>query len=139
MDTNIPADLLELKVRFDEWRKTRKYIRSRIPDDLRLAATEMLHRYPPALICSVCRISRNSLSRIVAAKKSPKRTKVKERFFTLPPVTPPELVRCTSQFNGGCRIQLERPDGLRLTLILPMLDSTTITSLCGDFLAPENR
>jgi hypothetical protein len=139
MDTNIPADLLKLKSHFDEWRKTRKSIRSRIPDVLRLTASEMLHRYPPALICSVCGISRNSLSRIVASKKSPKKRRGKELFFTLPPATLPEPVRSSSQFNGGCRIQLERPDGLRLTLIMPMLDSNTITSLCNDFLAPENR
>jgi hypothetical protein len=31
METNIPADLLDLKARFDEWYKMRKCIRSRIP------------------------------------------------------------------------------------------------------------
>src|SRR5262245_33421519 len=139
MDTNIPADLLKLKSRFDEWRKTRKSIRSRIPNDLRLTASKMLHHYPPTLICSVCGISRNSLSRIVASKKLPKKHRARELFFTLPPANLPEPVRSSSQFNGGCRIHIERPDGLRLTLIMPMLDTNTITSLCGNFLDPENR
>jgi hypothetical protein len=139
MDTNIPADLLNLKARFDEWYKTRKNIRSRIPDDLRLALAEMLCRYPPALICSLCRISRSSLNRIVASKKSPKKPKPKEPFFILPPPTLPEPHPATSHLNGGCRIQLERADGSRLTVILPLLDSSTLTSLCGDFLTPENR
>jgi len=45
MDTNIPDNLLEFKSHFDEWRKIRKSIRTRISDDLRLTASEMLHHY----------------------------------------------------------------------------------------------
>jgi hypothetical protein len=139
MDTNIPAELLDLKARFDEWYKTRQCIRSRIPDDLRLAVIEMLRRYPPALICSLCRISRSSLNRLRRTKKSLKKSKSKEPFFILPSPTLPEPHPATSYSNGGCRIQLERPDGSRLTLFLPLLDSSTITSLCNHFFASENR
>jgi len=53
-----------------------------------------------------------------------KKHQAKELFFTLPPANLPEPIRSSSHFKGGCRIQLERPDGLRLTLIMPMLDST---------------
>jgi hypothetical protein len=139
MDTNIPADLLALKARFDEWYKTRKCIRSRIPDDLRLAVIEMLHRYPPALICDLCHISRSSLNRLRGTKKSHKKSKSKEPFFILPSPTLPEPHPATSPINGDCRIQLERPDGSRLTLFLPLLDPSTITSLCSHFFASENR
>jgi hypothetical protein len=137
METNIPADLLDLKARFDEWYKMRKCIRSRIPDDLRLAAIEMLRRYPPALICNLCRINRSTLNRLRGSKKLHKKPKSKEPFFILPSPSLPEPA--ASHSNGGCRIQLERPDGSRLTLILPLLDSSTITSLCGHFLSSENR
>jgi hypothetical protein len=139
MDTNTPAELLDLKARFDEWYKTRKCIRSRIPDDLRLATIEMLRRYPPALICDLCRINRSTLNRLRRTKKSHKKSNPKEPFFILPSPSPTEPAPTNSPSNGGCRIQLERPDGSRLTLILPLLDSTTITSLCGRFFTPENR
>jgi hypothetical protein len=136
MDTNIPAELLDLKARFDEWNKTRKCIRSRMPDDLHLATIEMLRRYPPAIISDHCRISRSTLNRLRRdPEKSHKKSKPKGPFFTLPSPSLPE----PPSANGGCRIQLERPDGSRLTLILPLLDSSTITSLCGRFFTPENR
>jgi hypothetical protein len=135
-NTNIPAELLDLKTRFDEWNKSRKCIRSRIPDDLRLATIEMLRRYPSALLSDLCRISRSTLNRLRQdPKKSRKKSKPKEPFFILPSPSLPEPAPAT----GGCRIQLERPDGSRLTLILPLLDSSTITSLCDRFFIPENR
>ena len=34
MNTTIPADLLELKARFETWRTNRKYVREPIPDEL---------------------------------------------------------------------------------------------------------
>ena len=34
MNSTIPADLLELKARFETWRANRKYVREPIPDDL---------------------------------------------------------------------------------------------------------
>jgi hypothetical protein len=137
METNIPAELLDLKARFDEWNNnTRKCSRSRIPDDLRQTIIEMLGRYPSALISDLCHISRSTLNRLRRdPKKSHKKSKPKETFFTLPSPSLPE----PASANGGCRIQLERPDGSRLTLILPLLDSSTITSFCDHFFIPENR
>jgi hypothetical protein len=136
METNIPSELLDLKARFDEWNKTRKCIRSRMPDDLRLATIEMLRRYPSALISDLCHISRSTLNRLRRdPEKSHKKSKPKGTFFTLPSPSLPE----PAPANGGCRIQLERLDGSRLTLILPLLDSSTITSLCDHFFIPENR
>ena len=34
MNSIIPADLLELKARFETWRTNRKYVREPIPDEL---------------------------------------------------------------------------------------------------------
>ena len=34
MNSTIPADLLELKSRFETWRTNRKYMREPIPDEL---------------------------------------------------------------------------------------------------------
>jgi hypothetical protein len=35
------------------------------------------------------------------------------------------------------RLQLERPDGSRLTLALPSLDAAALNALCADFLKNE--
>jgi hypothetical protein len=40
MTSTIPADLLELKARFETWRTNRKYVREPIPDELWKAAAE---------------------------------------------------------------------------------------------------
>ena len=45
-DTTIPADLIELKARFDAWRASRKYVQEPIPDDLWSAAVDLRRRYP---------------------------------------------------------------------------------------------
>ena len=35
METTIPAELLDLKARLDQWRANRKYLRQPLPPDLR--------------------------------------------------------------------------------------------------------
>ena len=49
MNSIIPADLLELKARFETWRTNRKYLRESIPDELWNAAADLSRRYPPSL------------------------------------------------------------------------------------------
>ena len=46
MNSAIPADLLELKARFETWRANRKYVREPIPDELWNAASDLSRRYP---------------------------------------------------------------------------------------------
>jgi hypothetical protein len=48
VDSTIPADLLKLKARLEDWRATRKYTRQPIPDEFRQAAAEMARRYSPS-------------------------------------------------------------------------------------------
>jgi hypothetical protein len=47
---SIPADLLEIKHRFDSWRATRKYKREPIPVDLREDTARVSRRYPYSLV-----------------------------------------------------------------------------------------
>lgn len=47
---SIPAELFELKARFETWRAERKHIRESIPDELRDAALDLGRRYPPSLL-----------------------------------------------------------------------------------------
>jgi hypothetical protein len=134
MDSNIPADLLELKARFQAWRQTRKFNRSRTPDDLRQAALEILKKYPARLVCRVCRIHPKTLRKSTDSPAAAHQRKSKVSFFKLPLVPVSETGSTLQPAGSGCRIQLERPDGSPLTLLTPSLDATSLNSLCRDFL-----
>jgi hypothetical protein len=56
MNTTIPAEVLALKSRFDQWRATRSHIRERVPGELRQAVVKLARRYPPALIRRVLKV-----------------------------------------------------------------------------------
>ena len=136
-DSTIPADLLELKGRFDVWRANRKYKRETTPQELRCAASEMSRRYPPALVGRVLKLDPSRLKKPVAKplQRAITRKKSGPAFFQLPTeVTLPAAESSPSFSATGCRLQLERPDGSRLTLTLPALDLTSINRLCADFL-----
>jgi len=74
-DTTIPADLIELKARFDAWRASRKYVREPIPDDLWSAAADLSRRYPPSLVGRVLKIDSSRLKKRVLAATT--------RFFSV--------------------------------------------------------
>jgi hypothetical protein len=132
MDHDLSRDLLELKAQFDTWRRTRRSPRAKTPDDLLQAALAMCDRYPARLICRVCRISSKTFSRATASTSLPKKRRSKELFFKLPPIS--QIGSSPLQINNDCRIQLERPDGSRLTLTISTLDPATLNSLCLNFL-----
>ena len=146
MNSPLPADLLELKAQFDHWRSIRPYIRQPIPEDLRHAALEMSQRYLPALVGRVLRLDPQRLKKPVPKparqKTSLKKTSLKKTslkkpqaaFFKLPTeVILPKPDTSVVPAATGCRVLLERPDGARLTLMLPSLDLTEINRLCSDF------
>jgi hypothetical protein len=56
MEAPLPAELLELKTRFDQWRATRKYKSEPVPDDLRSATLEMTGRFPSSLLQQVLKV-----------------------------------------------------------------------------------
>jgi hypothetical protein len=56
MNSTIPADLLELKARFEIWRANRKYLREPIPDELWGAAADISRRYRPSLVGRVLKL-----------------------------------------------------------------------------------
>jgi hypothetical protein len=130
MDSTVPADLLKLKTRLEAWRSTRRYARQPIPDEFRHAAAEMAGRYSPSLVRRVLKLDPGRL-------KKPDRAHHKSQtaFFTLPSEAALLLPgSSTSQDLAGCRLQIERPDGSRITLTLPSLDLVSINRLCADFL-----
>ena len=138
---HIPDDLLDLQSRFVQWRATRKHKREPIPDQLRDAALEMSRRYPPSLLRRVLKIQ---LCRLTPKAKThtrrSKRQQAQTAFFKLPPPAPlPQAVSSTSQTSTDCRLQLERPDGARLTLTLPSFDASALNALVADFLRGSSR
>jgi hypothetical protein len=133
---SIPDDLLELQASFDQWRANRKYNREPIPDQLRDATLEMSRRYPSSLLRQVLKIQ---LCRLTPkAKTSARRSKRQQpqtAFFKLqPPAASLGAESLTPQSSTDCRLQLERPDGARLSLTLPSLDAAALNALCADFI-----
>jgi hypothetical protein len=135
MDSTVPADLLKLKDRLEAWRATRKYARQPIPDEFRQAAADMAGRYSTSLVRRILKLDPWQLNKRTTKKPDRARHKPKTAFFTLPSETPLLLHGSSAaQDLAGCRLQIERPDGARLTLMLPSLDMLSINRLCADFL-----
>jgi hypothetical protein len=137
MNSIIPADLLELKARFETWRANRKYVREPIPDELWNAAADLSRRYPTSLVGRVLKLDPSRLKKLLT--KGSARTSVRKKpqavFFQLPTESALlEVGSSLTQIPTGCRLQIERPDGSRLTLTLPSLDLVSISRLCADFL-----
>lgn len=135
MDSTVPADLLKLQARLETWRANRSYARQPIPNEFRLAAAEMAERYAPSLVRQVLKLDPWRLKKPTAKKAARAHHKPQVAFFPLPPeasLSTPGL--SSSQNLTDCRLQIERPDGSRLTLILPSLDLASINRLCADFL-----
>jgi len=169
MVDSVPAELLELKTRFETWRANRKYLRESIPDELRSAALEMLRRFPPSLLQRVLKIhparlkyNRPPVRRSAAAPKKQPQPQRSTRpgvpkhksnastraqaaalpqpaFFKLPAVATLPVDFSSAHIHTLCRLQLERDDGSRLTLTLPGFDASIINSLVADFLRGGNR
>jgi len=137
MNSTIPADLLELKARFETWRTNRKYVREPIPDELWNAAADLSRRYPPSLVGRVLKLDPSRLKKLLIKRSA--RTSVRKKpqaaFFHLPTeIALPDVGSPLPQSPTSCRLQIERPDGSRLTLTLPSLDLASINRLCADFL-----
>ena len=135
MDSTVPADLLKLKTRLEAWRATRRYARQPIPDEFRQAAAEMAGRYSPSLVRSVLKLDPWRLKKPSAKNPARAHHKPQTAFFTLPSEAALLLPGSSApQDLAGCRLQIERPDGSRLTLMLPALDLASARQICADFL-----
>jgi nitroreductase len=140
---SIPNELLALKTHFDQWRANRKYRSEPMPDELRRSALEMADRYPSSLLLQVLKVQvwhlrRGASKRSGSAKKAPKLAN--RAFFKLPPCPQTATADSSSTSTStDCRLQLERPDGSRLTLTAPSLDISAFNALCADFLRGSGK
>jgi hypothetical protein len=81
---SLPAELLELQTRFDNWRANRKYLREPLPAELREDALEMSRRYPPSLLRSVLKVQLRRLKKKPTTKQATMRKEPQPAFFKLP-------------------------------------------------------
>jgi hypothetical protein len=137
MNSTIPADLLEFNARFETWRTNRKYVREPIPDELWNAAAGLSRCYPPSLVGRVLKIDPSRLKKFLLKRSARTSTRKKPQatFLQLPTgIVSPEVGSALPQSPTGSRLQIERPDGSRLTLTLPSLDLVFIGRFLADFL-----
>jgi hypothetical protein len=132
------VDLAEIKIKFEEFRAGREG-KERIPEELWAAAVALLAHYSSAEVCQQLRIKPAYLrARVTGTKPSQKSTTTKRQvkqstFLTLtePQFTAlhsnntkaaPMALIPSSPINSTseCRIVIERGDGSRLTLNLPV-------------------
>lgn len=147
MEKGSAGDLSSIKEAFEKWRGERKG-RARIPEQLWSAAIELLDYYPFNKVREALKLNSKQLQNRAQAngkitrhrtyKKSQPSTKVKKAFLS---VTAKDLIKANQSIytnneemiNGPqCRMVLEREDGSKLTLMLP-INWSAIESICNKF------
>src|SRR5262245_52403603 len=84
LDSTIPADLLELKARFETWRTNRKYVREPIPDELWNAAIDLGRQYPTSLVGRILKLDSSRLIKFLQRlAHTSTRKKPQTAFFQL--------------------------------------------------------
>ena len=116
-------------------------MREQIPDELWSAAADLSQHYPPSLVGRVLKLDPSRLKKLLIKRSAPApvRKKPQAAFFHLPTeIALPEVeapVEAPLQQSPAISpLQIEGPDGSRLTLTLPTLDLVSISRLCADFL-----
>jgi hypothetical protein len=129
-------DLLELGARFETFRATRQH-GTRIPPELYRAAIDLLDRYPEHQICRELQLDPGRLRRRQAAlsqgrkpkRPRPSRTRTRPAplsFVEVPLTTPAPASRSA---GSDVRLQLERADGLRLTISVEAIEWARVEAL----------
>src|SRR5215510_292826 len=94
----------------------------------------MTERHPLSLVRRVLKLDPWRLKKSATKKSDRVRNEPQTVFFTLPPEPTLLLPGSSAPQNlAGCRLQIERPDGSRLTLTLPSLDLASARQICADF------
>jgi len=94
MNSIIPADLLELKARFEIWRTNRKYARQPIPDELWNAAAGLTRRYPTSLVGRVLKLDPSKLKKLLIKRSA--RTSVRKKRIASQNEAPSHLSNLSS-------------------------------------------
>lgn len=146
MEEQIAGDLSRIKQAFERWRGERKG-RSRIPEQLWSSAIELLDYYPFHKVREELKLNSKQLQNRAQSMgkitkhqiyKKSSSSKVKKAFLSL---TAKDLIKANqslytnneeSSNDTDCRMILERADGSKLTLNLP-INWTAVESICNNF------
>ena len=142
MSSNPKPDLQEVKSKFDSFRADRKG-KKELPENLWAEAVALLDHYPFQVVWRELRLKPEYLKRragLVKDNEVPKRER-SPKFLAL---TSSELTEIKNAANKKialpsvnqaleCRLAIERGDGSRLQLNLP-IDWPRIEALCSSFL-----
>ena len=94
----------------------------------------MTERHPVSLVRRVLKLDPWRMKKPATKKTDRARQKPQTAFFSLQPEAALLLPEPSAPQNlTGCRLQIERPDGSRLTLTLPSLDLASARQICADF------
>lgn len=140
MSENPKPDLEQVKSEFESFRAGRSG-KERLPENLWAAAVELLEHYPFNVVWRELRLKAEYLRyRAEAAKgKGPHPVEKKKKFLEL---RGSELTAINNSASKNvaalsptaeCRLVIERCDGSRLTLNLPV-DWSRIETMCASFL-----
>jgi len=133
------TDLVRIRNAFDSWRSSRSS-RS-IPDHLWLKAVSLLDRYSLARVSRELRLNSARLRQRQLSSFRPSLPPLPSpSFVELPSPSPPLALLLPSEAvseSDSLRLLIERADGFRLTLFLPLSESDRLTSLCSLFLGSE--
>ena len=127
MSEKLFLDLNHVKAEFTAWR-ARRVGRQAIPPALWTAAVTLLEHYPISVVCRELKLPHHRLSKFRGGNGKPG-----DAFLAL---TAQELVSHQPQHlnaNQPCRLVIERSDGSRLSLALP-LNWPHLESFCARFL-----
>jgi hypothetical protein len=125
--TSLPADLEQLRQQFAEFRTTQP-VRSRLPEPLWAAATELATRYGVPATARVLHLDYTRLKTRVASRKRPKPAR--------PVATPTTFVELLGPTTGAvtrCTVEVEAAPG-KLRLELPAVATAELVPLLRAFL-----
>jgi hypothetical protein len=126
--TSVSEDLQQLQKQLTEFRNTHP-VRSRLPESVWVAATELAKRYGGHRTARVLHLDYVGLKRRVESRTRPET----KRTASPSPPTFVELVGPAPGTATSCRIELEATPGT-LRLELPAIGATELTNLIRAFL-----
>jgi hypothetical protein len=144
MKRSIPAELIELRDEIQSWRESHPGVR--IAEHLLERAVGLLDRYSMSAICVHAGVNRETLKRGAAKSRPsalvsrPASSSAAERFVEVSGTQlraaglSEAVPRRREGADSDYRILVDRSDGARLTLFMPMGDSSSINSLFAAFL-----
>jgi len=121
----------EVKILFDNWRKTRKTQRVRIPENLWQEAINLLDRYSAFEIIKELHLNNTNFRERIQKQKAKKKSKVKEsKSFIQLHLDDKNINSQLSSIN----FQLEKPDGCKLKMELQSISKNEIHEILQIFM-----